>query len=314
MAFCSKCGTPIDDDQEYCESCDPNQIERPSYSDEKPSFNVLSFLKEHLWHIIAGILLIALIVVSILYFTKPSGKLDPSHDADSTKIAELEGKVSALTDQLQAERDYEYKLSQDIAEAKSEYATLNAEYATLMSELERYENTDTEYWEMYGDYAVIQARADSLERELKIKSASITQMETDYKNLKNEYEAFKTEYITHIEQELKLMRTPKPFESMAELKDWLYYDDTDHVYDRDTPLNRGFILHMRLLREGYFVSFMVENDTETNQTTGRNYVFVKDEGIFYINANNDAVVSYWPAQSLSGYVNEPDTWEYYTIK
>ena len=311
MAFCSKCGTPIDDDQEYCESCNPNKVEEPSRFDESPSTSPATFLKVHLWHIIAGVLVVALIVMAILYLTKPTD--NSSHPTDDSNISELEGKVTALTDQLKAARDYSYKLSQDIAEAKSEYASLSTEYETLTKELDKYEDTDAEYWEMYGDYAVIKARADSLERDLKNKASSISQLESDYENLTKEYETFKAASVTYLEKELKQMRTPKPFESMEELERWLYYDDTDYAYNRDTPLNRGFILHMRLLREGYFVSFLVENDTATNQTTGRNYVYVKNEGVYYINANNDAVVSYWPNQSLDGYYNEPDTWVYYSI-
>ena len=313
MAFCSKCGTPIDDDQEYCESCDPNKVAEPSYKNDTPSVNPISFVKEHIWQIITCILLVALIVVGILYFTKPSGS-SSGHSSDNEKIAELEGKVSALTDQLKAERDYSYKLSQDIAAAKSEYAALNTEYATLTAELQKYEDTDTEYWEMYGDYAVIKARADSLERELKTKSAYIEELEASYESISTEMKNFKEASVTYLEEELKLMRSPKPFSSMEELKHWLYYDDTDYAYANDTPLNRGFVLHMRLLREGYFVSFRVENVTGNNQTTGRNYVYIENDGVYYINADNDAVVPYWDNQHLSDYINEPDEWIYYTLE
>ncbi len=312
MAFCSKCGTPIDDDQEYCESCDPTKTEEPSLYDEEPSSGPSAFFKEHLWHIIAFVLLIALVVVSILYITKSTDS--PETPTDNTRIAELEGRIDTLNDQLNAERDYSYKLTQDIAKAKSEYAALSTEYDQLTKDLEEYADTDAEYWEMYGNYSAVKLRVDALEKEMKAKEASISQLENDYESLTKEYATFKTASVTHIEEALKQMRTPKAFESLADLRNWLYYDDTDHVYDRDTPLNRGFILHMRLLREGYFVSFMVENDTSTNQTTGRNYVYVKNDGIYYINANNDAIVSYWPSQSLTGYFNEPDDWEYYTIK
>ncbi len=313
MAFCSKCGTPIDDDQEYCESCDPNKTKKPSYNDDKPSVNPFTFLKEHIWQIIACILLIALIVVGILYFTKPTeSSSDPS--TDNEKIAELEGKVSALTDQLKAEHDYSYKLSQDIADAKSEYATLNTEYAALTSELKKYEDTDANYWEMYGNYAVIKARADSLERELNTKATYIAELEASYKSISTELENFKEASVTYLEKELKQMRSPKPFSSMEELKHWLYYDDTDYTYSKDTPLNRGFVLHMRLLREGYFVSFRVENVTGTNQTTGRNYVYIENDGIYYINADNDAIVPYWDNQHLTDYINEPDKWIYYTLE
>ena len=91
MAFCSKCGTPIDDDQEYCESCDPNTPKITEQPTSKSSFSPISFIKEHIWHIVAFILLIALIVVSILYFTKPT--YTPAPDDSREKV--LEGQVEA---------------------------------------------------------------------------------------------------------------------------------------------------------------------------------------------------------------------------
>jgi DNA repair exonuclease SbcCD ATPase subunit len=323
MAYCENCGKPISDDEFYCEDCKPKDEEnnkktkasKEDNSEDKeykfydPSLPFFERFHINLWMVIVAVLVIAVIVLAILLANannknngKPDTPASPTVIIDETRVNELTGEVAALTKQLDEERAQNAEIIDKLSSVNAELAAVQKEYELYKDSVDTSADKNEEY---IGRIAVLNEELDTLTKELAVNKA-------DVKRLSDELYRVNTliSNVQPLEDSLKLMRNPVAFANLEALNSYLYYDDTDRVYRRDTDLNRGYILYKRIMRDGYMASFQVENIMDSIGLTGATYVFVEGEGIYKINATDDSIRLVRPGMSIDQFYQEPDEFPY----
>lgn len=90
-----------------------------------------------------------------------------------------------------------------------------------------------------------------------------------------------------LSEELNTMKSPRHFQSIVELTNWLHKDDTDTKYAHETWLNISLILQIRAQMDGYLLPAAIYSDGW--DIYAQNTAVIGDE-IYTVYADNDSII------------------------
>ncbi len=221
------------------------------------------------WVVIPVIAILAVgLIVGGYFLWQQTDKLGESE----SEIVALEGNVSTLEGTVST-------LQGQLADSEATVATLEGNVSTLEGEVSTLE----------GNVSTLEGNVSTMETNLAESEATVSTLETDLETANSEIEDLQADVSTQrsinsaLSEELKTVKDPRHFSSLAELVDWLREDDTDTKYAGETVAVRCFILQVRALRDGYLlpVSFYVEG--------GQSYITNKaviGDAVYYVYLND----------------------------
>jgi len=105
--------------------------------------------------------------------------------------------------------------------------------------------------------------------------------------------------------ELKKIRYPRHFASLAELTNWLQKDDTNLKYPGVSALQRAYILQVKALQDGYLLPVRMPIVALGLTELDTNFAIIGD-AIYTVRASNDSVERWAPAPALPSYPILPE--------
>jgi hypothetical protein len=165
----------------------------------------------------------------------------------NAKIDERDDTIAGLETDLSASRAEATDLNTQLTAAKAQVTTLQGNVATL----------EAEKTQLTADLAAANSQITSLQTT----NAALT-------------------------IELKTIKDPRFFNSVAELTDWLAQDDTDTRYADESAPRMCYILQVRALRDGYLLPADVDVGSTGNYWS--NCTVIGDE-IYWVYAWDDSV-------------------------
>jgi len=196
--------------------------------------------------IISGVLAVALIAVGVLYVME-MGKLKKAND----NISSLETNVTSLEGQLATEKASVASLQTQLATEKANVATLQTQLNTAKSDLTA---SQAKVTSLTADLAAANASVTNLTASLATANAKVTSTQT---SLDKANADLATAVATNASQttELKKVKDPRFFDTLAELTAWLAKDDTNTnpVYASYNAVTKAYILQIKALRDGYLI-------------------------------------------------------------
>lgn len=131
----------------------------------------------------------------------------------------------------------------------------------------------------------LEGEVSSLQASLSDSGASVSSLEAELESAQNALTA-QQDANSALAEEMKTVKDPEHFESLAELTDWLYQDDTDEIYGYEDPLIVAYILQVRALRDGYLLP------VDIDVVDGNNYIsncVVIGDSIYWVDAASDDI-------------------------
>ena len=129
-----------------------------------------------------------------------------------------------------------------LGEARTEIAVLQGNISTLQGKL-----TGSE-----AEVSSLQGRLTGSEATVATLQTDLTSANSNIKNLQSDVSTQRTLNST-LSTELKKVKDPKHFVTLAELTDWVAKDDTNTKYATASVTQKAFILQVRALRDGYLL-------------------------------------------------------------
>jgi len=157
-----------------------------------------------------------------------------------------------------------------------------AEAIRLSDELE---DAQSQIATLEGDISSLEEEASSLQASLSDSEASVSSLEAELESAQNALEA-QQDVNSALAEEMKTVKDPTHFESLAELTDWLYQDDTDEIYGHERLLVMAYILQVRALRDGYLLP--VDIDVVDGKVISNSAV-IGDE-LYWVDAPTDEII------------------------
>ncbi len=153
-----------------------------------------------------------------------------------------------------------------LGDAESEIVSLEGDVTTLEGDVSTLEgNVST----LEGNVATLEGNVSTLETDLAESEAAVTTLETDLESVNSQIGNLQSDVSTQrtinssLSAELKKVQYPRHFQSIQELTDWLYEDDTDTVYANEEWDNLCYILQVRALRDGFLLPVAVYEEGPT---------------------------------------------------
>jgi molybdopterin converting factor small subunit len=208
---------------------------------------------------ISIVLLVALVVMGILYMGK-SNNLKTAN----TEITTQKTTIDSLNKQL---------------------TTSKAETAALQGKLSASETTIVT---LNGNITDLTDKNTKLTADL---GTANTQLTSTQASLSSANSALGTAQSTNstLSATVKKISDPKNFATVTELKDWLQKDDTNTKYTNLDPLQRGLILQIRAMRDGFILSLSIFADS-TNTYVGNRAII--GDTVFAVMSGSDSVTQY----------------------
>jgi len=174
-----------------------------------------------------------------------------------------------------------------LREAESKIAALEGEVSTLEK------NGST----LEKNALTLQTKLDDSEAKASTLQASLNTANTEITALQDSIKSQQSAIAVQAE-ELKKVRSPRHFSSLAELTSWLQKDDTDTRYAYENGVQRAFILQVRALRDGYLLPVCLPRAGVTE------YVFntaVIGDIVYAVQSSNDSVERWAVAPLMPAY-------------
>jgi len=134
-----------------------------------------------------------------------------------------------------------------------------------------------------GNVSSLEGNVSSLEARLSDSEATVSSLEVQLEGAQNALTA-QQEANSVLAEEMKTMKDPRHFQSLAELTDWLYQDDADTRYAHVDLAHLAGILQVRALRDGYLLPM------DWDVIAGRAYVgnsAVIGDSLYWVYADSD---------------------------
>ena len=141
----------------------------------------------------------------------------------------------------------------------------------------------------------LKAERDTLNNELQGVKSTLAATTAKENELKAEIEKLKADVAAQrtinlsTTDDLKNISSPRHFESLTELNDWLRKDKTDTEYGSENLGNISFILQIKAMRDGYLLPAWVYTDDE--YIYFGNSAFIEDE-TYNVYAYDDSIEFY----------------------
>ena len=221
---------------------------------------------------------IAVLAVGIIvggYFlwqqTDKLGEAESEIVALEGNITTLEGDVSTLEGDVSTLEGNVSTLEGNVSTLEGNVSTLEGNISTLEGDVSTLET----------DLAGSEATVSTLEADLGTATSRITDLQGDVSTQRSINSSLSTE--------LKKVKDPRHFASLAELVDWLYEDDTDTKYAYENYTQQSFILQVRALRDGYLLPVTLYYAGGTSYVMNRAVI---GDSIYAIWAEDDYVAWY----------------------
>ena len=247
---------------------------------------------------IAGVLVIALIAVGVMYQQRTSELDDARADITSlgNNITSLENSISSLDAQIADGKANAVKLENQLTAEKANVAKLESD---LVSAQEAVVKAQADTAAAEADVETALAGAAAIQVELDAAKASVTAVETQLAQANAEIAALQQSnaqiavlqaQITALTDDLTALRSPRHFSTLAELQLWLAIDDTNYAYASLSSIDRAFILQVKALRDGLIISAQVQPAGLNGIfLMGVNYAVVGDNDVYKINPDTDDI-------------------------
>lgn len=147
------------------------------------------------------------------------------------------------------------------------------------------EDAQSQIATLEGDISSLEEEVSSLQASLSDSEASVSSLEAELESAQNALEAQRN-VNSALAEEMKTMKDPRHFESLAELTDWLYQDDTDEIYGHERMLIISYILQVRALRDGYLLPVDID---VVNGNVISNSAVIGDE-LYWVDAPTDEII------------------------
>ncbi|MBT9141475.1 MAG: Peptidyl-prolyl cis-trans isomerase B [Dehalococcoidia bacterium] len=174
----------------------------------------------------------------------------------NAEIVALEGNVAALQTNLTESEATVSSLGAQLAVANAEIVALEGNVAALQTNLTESEATvsslGAELAVANAEIVALEGNVAALQTKLTESEAAVSSLEADLHNAQSALWVQENINLA-LSEELEKVKYPRHFESLAELTDWLYKDDTDTKYADEDIANLSFILQVRALRDGYLL-------------------------------------------------------------
>lgn len=127
---------------------------------------------------------------------------------------------------------------------------------------EEYDAAVSELGKVQEELQSVKAELEATQTDLAASETTVSSLEAALENANSALQAQQNINLA-LSEEQKTVKSPRHFQSIQELTNWLYEDDTDTEYADETPSIMAYILQVRALRDGYLlpVDIDVEGDT-----------------------------------------------------
>jgi len=180
-------------------------------------------------------------------------------------------------------------MTQRIGKLNDELSDAKVEIAALMSQVSNLEKSVSSLQGKLGDS---ENKASALQADLNAANTHSAALEDTIKSLQSS--------ISTQAGELKKIKYPRHFASLAELTNWLQKDDTNLKYSGVTPLQLGYILQVKALQDGYLLPARTPVVAVGLTELDTNLAIIGDT-IYAVRASNDSVERWAPAPALPSY-------------
>lgn len=272
MSFCQQCGKPLESDSRFCVVCgtrnEPtvnNDASPPepmittppaTYTAPSPPASPPSgYVQEKsggkssnaLFITLAVLLGVVVIGLGAFLFIKINELNNARRTISDLEYSNttLEANVFSLEGQLAAERANVTSLNTQLASERVTVTNLQAELTSAKGDLTSTQSAlataQTSISALEGELVAAEARVAALQADLTIAQANLSAA---------------TASNTALANDLNAVRSPRHFNSLQELTQWLANDDTDTnpAYATISGVARAYVLQVKALRDGYIIS------------------------------------------------------------
>jgi len=291
MAFCKHCGSSLTPGTAFCAACgakdessvqanipsyDPGPISSPPVQpvapppppppvDRSPVYTQKqqkSGSGKGPFIALAALLTIIVIGLGVFLFIKMGelndarltiGSLERNVSTLETNVISLKGqlsaeeaKVASLNTQLATEKNRAEKLEADLAASKNSLTAAQGQITTLEAEL-----------------SASKIRVSALEAEIAEADARIASLQASLTKANSDLAAAQAANTT-LTNNLNAIRSPRHFNSLQELTQWLAADDTNTnpAYSSLRGLEKAYVLQVKAARDGYIISAYADWDSQ----------------------------------------------------
>jgi predicted nucleic acid-binding Zn-ribbon protein len=202
-----------------------------------------------------------------------------------TNLTNAQAEVSRLQTELTAAQADVTRLEGELAAANTQVSTLQTSLVAAQAEASR----------LGGELTTTRAQVSTLQTDLTAAQSNVTRLEgelaaanTQVSTLQSQLTLAQTELatseaqISELTDELELVKDPRHFKSLTELRNWLEEDDTDEEYEDASPYEIVYILQVRALRDGYLLPAHFEDlDLDGTVDYAGNLAYIGEE-IYYV--------------------------------
>jgi uncharacterized protein YoxC len=187
-------------------------------------------------------------------------------------------------------------MTQQIGKLNDELDSAETQIAALSSEVSSLEN----------NISTLQENNSTLQTKLADSENEVSGLQADL-DAANAYSAALKDTIASMrstisaqDDELKKIKYPRHFASLAELTNWLQKDDTNVKYPGVSTLERGYILQVRALQDGYLLPVRIPLAAIGLTDLDTNFAVIGDI-IYTVRASDDSVQRWSSTLALPSY-------------
>jgi predicted nucleic acid-binding Zn-ribbon protein len=213
---------------------------------------------------IISVLAVGAIVLGVFYFLETDKLKEARAD-----IVGLKGNVSTLEGDLAAAQAEVTRLDGELTAAQAEVTRLDGELTAAQAEVTRLDGELTaaqaQVSTLQADLAAAQAQVSTLQATLATAEAQVSTLQTDLTAAEAQVSTLQTDLtaaesqVSTLSEELGIVKDPRHFNSLTELRNWLEQDNTDTAYADESIYNYIYILQVRALRDGYLLPAHLED-------------------------------------------------------
>ncbi len=186
---------------------------------------------------------------------------------------------------------------QELQSVKTELETAQSEVSELNSELEEMK---TKPEPKQPDVEAINNELESTKTELEVAKTSLGESIKNVSSLQADLQKANEDIDTQLKAnstlsgELKMVKYPRHFESLAELTEWVQKDETDTLYPDAKDMELAYILQVRAARDGYILP--VNTQFMGDEVRIAYNLAHIDDYIYSVRASGDLIKPYFMAQ------------------
>jgi predicted RNase H-like nuclease (RuvC/YqgF family) len=185
-------------------------------------------------------------------------------------------------------------MTQQIGKLNDELDSAEVQIAALSSEVSSLEN----------NISTLQTKLADSENEASALQANLDAANTHSAALEDTIRSLQSTISAQVD-ELKKIKYPRHFASLAELTNWLQKDDTNVKYPGVSVLERAYILQVKALQDGYLLPVRIPLAAIGLSELDSNFAVIGDI-IYTVRASDDSVQRWSSTSALPSYPIPPE--------